>query len=282
MEVAGVHGLWSRREFLTVVASGATAGARSGHARHFPLPRFDQYTPWTFPAHGISRKVFSAGDGPDVVVLHEITGPSELFFGFCDILVAAHFRVHCPALFGTPNAKENMIRNALLYVPACLDHAGINCFRRSHPDGLDPWLIALADSVSGPNRRPVGAIGMCYTGIKPLAMLRSRGVIAPVLCQPALPFGERVSFKKDLGLAPSDLDYAVARSREESLDVLALRYSDDRISPPERMRRLIDLFGDRLRCLELQDADHKHSTLVHERDERAIQAVLGFLRERLT
>jgi hypothetical protein len=65
--------------------------------------------------------------------------------------------------------------------------------------------------VSESPTRKIGAIGMCYTGIQPLAMLRCKAVVAPVLCQPAVPFSLNRSAAADLGLPP-DVDLQSAES----------------------------------------------------------------------
>ena len=272
----------SRRELLLAAATGCLPHDRSHtDSSKFPEPRRDQYKPWTFTAAGLTRQIWSStSSGPDVIVLHEITGASTLFFSFCDVLVEKNFRVHAPLLFGSPFRPEGWLSNAFLTLPACLDHTGISCFTQSAHNPLNPWLVELARHISGKDGRPVGAIGMCLTGIQPLAMMRAKAVKAPVLCQPALPFGDAKA-KRDLGLPASDVDYAVTRAKAEPMDVLALRFECDTISPQVRLDRLRQLFGDRLIPKTLPGPEPKHSTLVHERNEEAIHAVLDFLRTRL-
>jgi hypothetical protein len=122
---------------------------------------------------------------------------------------------------------------------------------------------------------------MCLTGIQPLAMLRCRGVVAPVLCQPTLPFGRN---ETDLGLPPSDVDFALARvldpMAKEPLEVLQIRYSGDRIASPRRADRLKEMFGSRMTLISLPGDDH--SSLVHDPHETARKAVIDFLRAKLT
>jgi hypothetical protein len=67
-------------------------------------------------------------------------------------------------------------------------------------------------------------------------------VIAPVASQPSLPFGFTNSSKKALGVSPQDLKAAKDRAKE-GVPLLALRFSEDRISPPEKLMTLRQEFG---------------------------------------
>lgn len=264
----------TRRELLRAVAAAPLASFSPDahrHACHRP-----EYAGLPFSAQGITHPVYSSGTGPDVIVLHEITGPSSLFFRFTDCLVASKYRVHCPALFGTAFAKPSPLRNLVNAVKACGDWAEIDCWRSSAFSKLNPWLVALAAHIGGTDTKPLGAIGMCLTGIQPLAMLRCKAVIAPILCQPTIPMGRAP--KTDLGLPPSDVDFAAARVRADNLGVLAIRYSGDTKCPPERMERLRTILGSRVDVVTLHGGGH--SSLVHAPSKEAFDKVLKFL-ERL-
>lgn len=267
----------SRRDVLALLPLVSLAPWGEAIGFRYECQRLS-YTKISFTARGIVRDVYIAGDGPDVIVLHEITGATRAFFDFTDCLAAQGFRVHCPVLFGTPFDDPGIFRQALYRVAACGDFSEIDCWRPSSASPINEWLVALCLEVSGREGRRLGAIGMCLTGIQPLAMLRCRRVVAPVVCQPALPFGFGQA-RRALALPSSDIDLASARAHAEPLDVLAVRYSRDRISPLARIDRLGEIFGSRLiRCEP--DGD-RHSSLVHHPSPLAFDAVVRFLRDRL-
>lgn len=279
----------SRRRFLSSLAAAPLALHGAQHAGSGNRAR---YTRREFPApgmpaiEGVRHEVWTAhppqGPGPDVIVLHEITGASDLFFAYTDTLVDAGFSVHCPVLFGSAFIRSWWLRDGISALQACNDWSEFKCTQQSAYTPLNRWLVALSGDISGSSRRRLGAIGMCLTGIQPLAMLRCRSVVAPVLCQPTLPLGRDDAHALDLGLPPSDADFALARVLHEPLDVLMIRYAQDRISSEARARRLNEMFRPRMTFVELPGNDH--SSLVHDPDPGGIarKSVIDFLRSHLT
>ena len=158
------------------------------------------------------------------------------------------------------------------------------------------WLRALGraehERCGGPG---VGVIGMCFTGGFALAMMVDDVVVAPVLSQPSLPFPVTRSKKRALGI--SDADLARVRERAEAgTCLLGLRFSGDKISPPERFDHLRQVLGDAFVAVELDSSPgnphgHKkmaHSVLTEDLDDRpgtptraALDQVLAFFSERL-
>ena len=60
-------------------------------------------SPWTFSDGGITHQIYSIGTGPDVVILHELTGLIEECLDLGVILSKrVPARVHLPLLFGDP------------------------------------------------------------------------------------------------------------------------------------------------------------------------------------
>src|SRR5262249_31959981 len=149
----------------------------------------------------------------------------------------------------------------------------LKCFKRSAFSALNPWLVALADDIAASQGRPIGAIGMCLTGIQPLAMLRSPAVVAPVLCQPTVPIGHDATRMRDVGLPPSDFDFALARVHTTPLKVQLVRYTGDTISSPARAERLYELFTPHIDYVRVEG--HEHSSLVHHPDTTARAAVVA-------
>ena len=99
----------------------------------------------------------------------------------------------------------------------------------------------------------VGVVGMCFTGGFALGMLAEPAVLAPVLSQPSLPMGTAKS-RRDLGI--SDADLAAGRERVEADDicVLGLRFTGDKLSPPERFERLRAEFGENFVGVEIDSS----------------------------
>jgi hypothetical protein len=140
--------------------------------------------------------------------------------------------------------------------------------------------VALATDIAESGQRRLGAIGLCLTGIQPLAMLRCRAVVAPVLCQPTLPLGKRDRALIDLGLPPSDVDFECTREKNEPVNVLMVRYAGDTVASAPRAKKLCKMFGaERIKCVSVPGDDH--SSLVHDPSPQARKAVIDFLRAEL-
>ncbi len=120
-------------------------------------------------------------------------------------------------------------------------------------------------------------------------------VVAPVLSQPSLPFPVSRSHRHDLGLSAGDVRRVEERAAA-GCQVLGLRFTGDRASPPERFEHLRQLLGDGLhrrgaRLLAGNPHGHKkaaHSVLTEDLDDRpgtptrdALDQVLAFFTERL-
>ena len=137
---------------------------------------------------------------------------------------------------------------------------------------------------------------MCFTGGFALGMMVDDVVVAPVLSQPSLPLPVSKAHRRDLGLSPEDVARVQARAAA-GCDVLGLRFTGDKASPPERFDRLRALLGDRFVGVEIDSSadnphGHKrtaHSVLTEDLDDRpgtptraALDQVLAFFTERLT
>jgi dienelactone hydrolase len=208
----------------------------------------DGFTERSFTAEGRTFPVFEAGEGPSVVVMHEIPNlhPGVLRFG--RRLVAEGFRVHLPSLFGVPGAPAGVRSTASALGRACVSREFTVLARRS-TSPVVASLRALAREVGG--SRPVGALGMCLTGGFALAMAVDGEVAAPVLSQPSLPFAVSPWHARDLGVSEEDLARVRARCADEGLCVLGLRFSHDAMAPAARFRRLSEELGEGFLAVEL-------------------------------
>jgi dienelactone hydrolase len=227
---------------------------------------------WTFADGGISHAIYSAGQGPPVVVLHELPGmmPECLDLG---LILAERFRVHLPLLFGQPG-EFAMLKNI---ARLCVSRE-INAFAANKTSPLVGWVRALCRQVKAQSDAAgVGVIGMCLTGGFALATIADDAVLAAVAAQPALPL---FVHKAALGLSPED--QAAVRRRAAALGpgcVLGLRYADDKIAPRVKIDTIRDLIGDGLRYREYPGSDH--ATLTKHRQPEALRETIRFLSERL-
>lgn len=241
--------------------------------------------PWT-------RSVYRRGNGPAVIVIHEIPGLHPLVVSFADRLVAAGMTVFLPSLFGTPGRP-------LSSGYALKTIATVICIRREfaiwnggRTSPFVDWLRALARHAHAECGGPgVGAVGMCFTGGFALAMATDPSVVAPVLSQPSLPL--RKSRAGEIDASPADIACVKARLEREDLTVLGLRYKSDKLVPDARFDRYRRELGDRFEAIELEDADARqgtgfdpHSVLtIHLPDsgpgKEAEVRTIGFFRQRL-
>jgi dienelactone hydrolase len=172
-----------------------------------------------------------------------------------------------PDLFGVagkPISAGYVLRSI---VPACVSREFAALVRRK-TSPITVWLRALArqahQDCGGPG---VGVVGMCFTGGFALAMMVDDVVLAPVLSQPSLPMALSKAHKRDLGISDEDLGRVKERcAAEEDLCLVGLRFTHDRLSPPERFQRLRDELGDNFVSVEIDSSPgnpYGHSRKAH-------------------
>jgi dienelactone hydrolase len=254
------------------------------------------FTVDTFEHDGKSYPVYRTGEGPAVIVIHEIPGITPKVAEFGKRVADAGFSAVMPSLFGEPG-REMSGR----YVMGSLAHG---CVSREFANWathttspITVWLRALARAeharCGGPG---VGAVGMCFTGGFALAMMVDDEMVAPVLSQPSLPFPIGKKWKRDLAI--SDTDLATVKARAEAGQcLLGLRFTGDKVVPEARFQRLRDELGDRFLSVEIDSSPGNqfgirkgaHSVLTEDFvDEpghptrEALDRVLSFFGERLT
>ncbi|MEQ9641692.1 MAG: dienelactone hydrolase family protein [Alphaproteobacteria bacterium] len=238
-----------------------------------PPPDLDGYEPPTRFAHdGIEHWVYRRGQGPAVVVMHELPGLTPACLRFLDRLVEAGYRVVVPLLFGKPG-RFDLPGN---FVRICIANE-INLFARHATHPLTAWLRALCrathEETGGDG---IGLIGMCLTGNFVLALVTEPGIVAPVAAQPSLPvFGPAALSMSDAELAASKAAVA-ARGPGH---VIGFRYSHDVLCRPAKFARLRAEYGGGFDGMELDGA--KHATLTDHQSPVALAKTLDFLGERL-
>ena len=249
-------------------------------------------------AHGTSsHPVHRGGSGPPVLVVHEIPGITPEVAEFAERVAADGFTVYLPELFGTLGRPISNGYLAAEVARVCISREfRIFAARRSSP--IVDWLRALAHSAHRESGGlPVGAIGMCVTGNFALTMMVDPWLMAPILSQPSLPVDlPGRDNKAELHITPADLETAKRRAVDEGVCVLGLRFTNDKLSPPQRFDRLAAEFGDRFERVEIDSSPGNphglpadaHSVVTTEFvDEaghptfEAMAQVLGFLHKHL-
>lgn len=253
------------------------------------------YETFEFRHDGATRTVYRRGEGPGVVVMHEIPGITPEVERFARIVADDGFRVYLPHLFGTPGKPLSGPYALGQMARACVSRE-FHVLARNASSPLTDWLRALCrrahEECGGPG---VGAIGMCLTGNFALALMVDESVMAPVLSQPSLPFPVSRAHREALHL--SDADFAVVKRRASSgCGVLGMRFTGDPLVPRERFERLRRELGPGFEAIEIDSRRGNphgltraaHSVVTTELVDdaghptrQALDRVLALFRERL-
>jgi dienelactone hydrolase len=208
-----------------------------------------------FTAEGATRTIFRRGTGPAVIVIAEVPGITPLVADFGRRVADAGYTAVLPSLFGTPGrpASPGYVLQTISWACVSKEFA---TWARNRTSPATVWARALAraehERCGGPG---VGVVGMCLTGNFALAMMVDPVVVAPVLSQPSLPFSLSSGHRRDLNLSPADLAAVKARCEDdEDLCVLGLRFTGDRLAPPERFARLREELGDAFVGVEIDSS----------------------------
>jgi len=233
-----------------------------------------------FSAADMTYATYRRGEGPGVVVVHEIPGITPLVEKFANEVVERGFTVVMPMLTGTPGKPPTMPYIGKELAKVCIAKE-FTTFALNQTSPIIAWLRALArnlhEEVGGPG---VGAVGMCFSGGFALGMMVDDIMLAPVLSQPSLPLPLGKKRGADLNLSPDDAA-AVAERASNGCQVLGLRFTED-FSVGARFTTLRDLLGDAFIAIELPSANKRdHSVLTEQRDEDSVERVLDFLVEKL-
>lgn len=209
-----------------------------------PMDPLDDFTSDPFTHGAETRTVFRKGGGPAVIVVSEVPGITPLVADFARRVADLGCTAVVPHLFGVPGKEPSAAYGLQTVVHACISREFMT-WATGRTSPIVDWCRALArhehERCGGPG---VGAVGMCLTGGFALAMMVDDAVVAPVLSQPSLPFPVTRSQKRDLGISAVDLDIVKQRVSDEGVCVLGLRFSHDRLVPPERFARLREELGD--------------------------------------
>lgn len=211
------------------------------------LEGFDSFG---FTHDSARRDVYTRGEGPGVVVMHEVPGITPEVAGFARRVADAGFTVFLPHLFGKPGQPLSAGYALGQIVHCCISHEfHVLAERGSSP--ITSWLRALCREAHGRCGGPgVGAIGMCMTGNFALSLMVDESVMAPVLSQPSLPFPLTGAKRAALHLSDEDLE-VVRRRASSGCGVLGMRFTADPMVPAERFDTLRRELGDGFEAIEI-------------------------------
>jgi len=197
-----------------------------------------------------TKVVYTMGSGPAVIVMTEMPGIYRQVVDFARRVRDAGFTVWLPHMFGEVGREPSAGYIIKSIAKACIGRE-FHAFSANKSSPIVDWLRALSAHVhplcGGPG---VGAIGMCFTGNFALSLMLEESMIAPVLCQPSLPMGQ----KGGMHIAPDDLQQVKARLEQEDLTVLAYRFDGDRFCRAERFADYQNALGDRFQGRVLPDS----------------------------
>jgi len=201
-------------------------------------------------------ELFVRGEGPALILLHELPGLADKTFELGDYFVKAGFKVILPLLFGRAGDDNALLGFAKI------------CIRKDLRDlwlGKDTKIVHLIQELAtresqAANNNGVGVVGMCLTGNMVLALLLNNHgtrspITAPVLAQPSSSY--------------SGPALTAARNGDIARPVMALRFEKDRICKRQSFNKLEQAFGEcpvangqSLIVRELEG--NKHSTLTYD------------------
>lgn len=250
----------------------------------------------SFEADGKRREVLRQGEGPAVLLMHEVPGITPEVAHLGQRLVDAGFHVAMPVLFGEVGRPWSMARGASELARACVN-AEFRVWARNGTSPVISWLRALCRLLHAQQGGPgVGAVGMCLTGNFALNLMVDPLLMAPVMSQPSLPLALTPRSRGAIAVSESDLALIRERcARDAGLRVLGLRFTGDPMVPAARFAAFRRALAERFEAIELDPACANpagprpaHSVLTnHLVDERghptwrALQRVIGFFEERL-
>ena len=218
----------------------------------------------------VTHDVYVGGEGPPIMILQELPGIGPETLELAQRLNDSGFRVYLPHLFGTFGKTQTGKNFTRLF---CVRRE-INMFLKGRESPVAGWMRALANHIRDrEGSAGVGVIGMCLTGSFALTLMADDAVLGGVASQPALPIfgGDK------LHMSEQDISDACAGMAKKGPG-LAMRHTDDSLSPERLMRSLKGAFGDHLDTVEFPGKGHSLLTL--DFHDPAYQRVQEYFRDR--
>lgn len=254
------------------------------------------FAEFSFTYGNATRRVYHQGNGPAVIIMHELPGMIPECVDLARRVAKAGFTVFLPLLFGQPNVPFSVPQTLVYTTQLCISRE-FYLLAKHKSSPITEWLRALCREVYPRcNNTGVGVIGMCLTGNFVLSMMADAVVMAPVISQPSLPLPLSSDRASALGISQQDLAQAKQRA-ESGVNLLALRFSEDRTCPAQRFATLRQEFGKNIETIEIDSSKNNpyqipqnaHAALtMHFVDQdghptkEALGRVLAFLQEKLS
>jgi dienelactone hydrolase len=219
-----------------------------------PVSTLEGWAVSSFTGAGLTHDVYEKGSGPGVVLIPEMPGMTPEVLGLGQHLVDSGFTVAVPSPFGTPGRESSTGYTLNTLRKVCVS-AEFRAFALNTHRPITDFLRAVAADLAA--RTPgagVGVIGMCFTGSFALATAIEGSVLASVMSQPAVPFPTSRARRIDPGASSADLDAIAARTQNDGLCLLGLRFSEDAAAPKERFAGLKARLGDAFEVIELDSS----------------------------
>jgi dienelactone hydrolase len=218
------------------------------------------------PLGVISRRVLRReASGPTVILIHESPGLSSSTFAIAEVLARHDYRIVLPVLLDAAWSGPGPRSQLANVIKLCVARE-LSALSAGKTGAIVDWLRGLADEEFRTTEgRPVGVIGMCFSGGFALGVITNPHVAAAVMSQPGLPF-QLPWVRADLGVSKEDLRGIHERVGAGGC-IRAMRFSRDARSPRKRLDLIRQQFPDS-ECREIQTSDRSlHSVLA-----RAVEA----------
>ncbi|CAA9362982.1 Dienelactone hydrolase [uncultured Leptolyngbya sp.] len=139
------------------------------------------FSMFKFSDGSAERPVYRKGEGPAVVLMHELPGMIPECVDLARRIAAASFTVYMPLLFGQPDEPLSIPKTVGYTAQLCISQE-FYCFAKHQSSPITNWLRALCRRAHQEcGDRGVGVIGMCLTGSFVLSLMADNVVIAPVV-----------------------------------------------------------------------------------------------------
>jgi len=223
-------------------------------ARSAPVATLDGWTKSSFTGGGLTHDVYEKGSGPGVVLIPEMPGMTPEVLGLGQHLVDSGFRVAVPSPFGTPGRERTAGYLLRTITRVCVSAEFRMLALNAHRPITDFLRAVAADLAARSPGAGVGVIGMCFTGGFALATAIEGSVLASVVSQPAVPFPISRARRLDPGASAEEMDAIAARTVDDGLCLLGLRFSEDISAPRARFAGLKEKLGDAFEVIELDSS----------------------------
>ena len=218
-----------------------------------PIDPLSDFTTENFSNESVTHRVYRSGTGPAVIVLAEMPGITPKVADFARMVRDRGFSVWMPYLFGVPGAPPGVGVYAKTIPAACVSKE-FAAFATGVTAPISTWLRALGRHAHAECGGPgIGALGMCWTGGFALGMMAEPEMLAPVLSQPSLPINLNQKHKADLHVSPADLVKVKERAAAGQC-VIGMRFTGDKLAPPERFATLRRELGDAFIGIEIDSS----------------------------